>query len=227
MNINLDDNKIVKIVYRQDDTRVLEFNYKDGALVSVATSFSPKALEKEPKPNVMSDEEMIEAVKNSDFMDELKAAKKKYKLAKEIAENFQEKDETPTNLGYKPNKNYSDESIDIIKKIIKLDEDGTLDEIAQKVRTKIDNVISLPSQVEGQEYDIEMDTCQRSIDRIKDDIMKSIENTDLNDINNNKNFCEMVDMYKNYLNKKKELSDKKWDICCKKIEPLEIWKKKK
>lgn len=227
MNINLDDNKIVKIVYRQDDTRVLEFNYKDGALVSVATSFSPKALEKEPKPNVMSDEEMIEAVKNSDFMDELKAAKKKYKLAKEIAENFQEKDETPTNLGYKPNKNYSDESIDIIKKIIKLDEDGTLDEIAQKVRTKIDNVISLPSQVEGQEYDIEMDTCQRSIDKIKDDIMKSIENTDLNDINNNKNFCEMVDMYKNYLNKKKELSDKKWDICCKKIEPLEIWKKKK
>ena len=227
MNINLDDNKIVKIVYRQDDTRVLEFNYKDGALVSVATSFSPKALEKEPKPNVMSDEEMIEAVKNSDFMDELKAAKKKYKLAKEIAENFQEKDETPTNLGYKPNKNYSDESIDIIKKIIKLDEDGTLDEIAQKVRTKIDNVISLPSQVEGQEYDIEMDTCQRSIDRIKNDIIKSIENTDLNDINNNKNFCEMVDMYKNYLNKKKELSDKKWDICCKKIEPLEIWKKKK
>lgn len=227
MNINLDDNKIVKIVYRQDDTRVLEFNYKDGALVSVATSFSPKALEKEPKPNVMSDEEMIEAVKNSDFMDELKAAKKKYKLAKEIAENFQEKDETPTNLEYKPNKNYSDESIDIIKKIIKLDEDGTLDEIAQKVRTKIDNVISLPSQVEGQEYDIEMDTCQRSIDKIKDDIMKSIENTDLNDINKNKKFCEMVDIYKNYLNKKKELSDKKWDICCKKIEPLEIWKKKK
>jgi len=170
---------------------------------------------------------MIEAVKNSDFMDELKAAKNRYKLAKEIAEDFPEKDETPTKLGYKPNKNYSDESIDIIKKIIKLDEDGTLDEIAQKVRTKIDNVISLPSQVEGQEYDIEMDTCQRSIDRIKNDIIKSIENTDLNDINNNKNFCEMVDMYKNYLNKKKELSDKKWDICCKKIEPLEIWKKKK
>ena len=227
MNINLDDNKIVKVVYRQDDTRVLEFNYKDGALVLVTTSFSPKAVEKEAKPNVMSDEEMIEAVKNSDFMDELKAAKKRYKLAKEIAEDFPEKDETPTKLGYKPNKNYSDESIDIIKKIIKLDEDGTLDEIAQKVRTKIDNVISLPSQVEGQEYDIEMDTCQRSIDRIKNDIIKSIENTDLNDINNNKNFCEMVDMYKNYLNKKKELSDKKWDICCKKIEPLEIWKKKK
>lgn len=227
MNINLDDNKIVKVVYRQDDSRVLEFNYKDGALVSVTTSFSPKAKEEEPKPTVMSDEEMIEAVKNSDFMEELKAAKKKYKLAKEIAEDFPKEDVSPSKLGVKsPSKKYSDESIGIIKNIIKLDEDGKLDEIAQKVRNKIDNVINLPAQIEGQEYDIEMDTCQRSIDRIKDDIMKSIENTDLNDINKNKNFCEMVDIYKNYLNKKKELSDKKWDICRKKIEPLEIWKKK-
>lgn len=225
MNINLDDNKIVKVVYRQDDTRVLEFNYKDGALVSVTTSFIPKAVEKEPKPNVMSDEEMIEAVKNSDFMDELKAAKKRYKLAKEIAEDFPEKDETPTKLGYKPNKNYSDESIDIIKKIIKLDEDGTLDEIAQKVRTKIDNVISLPSQVEGQECDIDMVTCERSLDRIKNDIMKTIEDTDLNDAKESRKFSEMVDMYKNYLGKKKELSDKKWNSCCQEVKPLNTLKK--
>ena len=227
MNINLDDKKIVKVVYRQDDSRVLEFNYKDGALASVTTSFSPKAKEEEPKPTVMSDEEMIKAVKNSDFMEELKAAKKKYKLAKEIAEDFPKEDVSPSKLGVKsPSKKYSDESIEIIKNIIKLDEDGTLDEIAQKVRNKIDNVINLPAQIEGQEYDIEMDTCQRSIDKIKDDIIKSIENTDLNDINKNKKFCEMVDIYKNYLSKKKELSDKKWDICCQKIEPLEIWKKK-
>ena len=225
MNINLDDNKIVKIVYRQDDTRVLEFNYKDGALVSVTTSFSPKAVEKEPKPNVMSDEEMIEAVKNSDFMDELKAAKNRYKLAKEIAEDFPEKDETPTKLGHKPNKNYSDESIDIIKKIIKLDEDGTLDEIAQKVRAKIDNVISLPSQVEGQKCDIDMGTCERSLDRINNDIMKTIEGINLNDAKESRRFSEMVDMYKNYLDKKKELSDKKWNLCCQEVKPLNTLKK--
>lgn len=213
MNINLDNNKIVKVVYRQDDSRVLEFNYKDGALASVSTSFSPKAKEEEPKSTVMSDEEMIKAVKNSDFMEELKAAKKKYKLAKEITEDFPKEDVSPSKLGVKsPSKKYSDESIGIIKNIIKLDEDGILDEIAQKARKKIDNVINLPAQIEGQEYDMEMDTCQRSIDKIKNDIMKSIERVDLNNIDNNKKFCEMVDMYKSYLNKKKELSDNKWEL---------------
>lgn len=218
MNINLDDNKIVKVVYRLDDSRVVDFNYKDGTLQSVTTSFSPKAEVEKPKPDVMSDEEMIEAVKKSDFMDELKAAKKRYKLAKEIAEDFPQTDETQTRLGDKKKKDFSDESVDIIKQIIKLDENGTLDEIAKKNIGKIDKVISTPYQIEGQAYDIDIDVCERSIQKVKNEIMKSLNNVNLEDTSDRQKLLDVIKAYQEYMAKKIYLLNEKWNATTKKIQ---------
>lgn len=218
MNINLDDNKIVKVIYRLDDSRVVDFNYKDGTLQSVTTSFSPKAEVEKPKLDVMSDEEMIEAVKKSDFMNELKAAKKRYKLAKEIAENFTQTDETQTRLGDKKKKDFSDESVDIIKQIIKLDENGTLDEIAKKNIGKIDNVISTPYQIEGQAYDIDIDVCERSIQKVKDEIMKSLNNINLEDTSDRQKLLDVIKAYQEYMAKKIYLLNEKWNATTKKIQ---------
>jgi len=218
MNINLDDNKIVKVVYRLDDSRVVDFNYKDGTLQSVTTSFSPKAEVEKPKPDVMSDEEMIEAVKKSDFMDELKAAKKRYKLAKEIAEDFPQTDETQTRLGDKKKKDFSDESVDIIKQIIKLDENGTLDEIAKKNIGKIDKVINTPYQIEGQAYDIDMDVCERNIQKVKDEIMKSLNNVNLEDTSDRQKLLDAIKAYQEYMVKKNYILNEKWNATIKKIQ---------
>lgn len=221
MNINLDDKKIVKIVYRIDDSRVLEFNYKNGDLASVSTLFNPKMKEEESKLDVLSDSEMIEAIKHSSFMNELEAAKKRYKLPKEVADSFDGVDESPTKLGSKtPFRKYSDDSIEIIKKIIKMDEDGTLDEIAKSYRNngKFVNILPKP---EAEAADLDIKVCNSSIATLKNEIFNSLASFDLNDVNNNKKFFEKVEEYKDYLEKRKKLIDEKFTTSCDEIYPTE------
>lgn len=211
MNINLDDKKIVKIIYQLNDKNLLTFNYKDGELTSVTTekALNPYSAMK----GTPTDSEMIEMVKNSDFMKEIVNERRKRKaeesIPKEIADTFPDIDEDTKKK--KPLfKGYSVNGYETIKKLIEMDLNGTLDEILKKHSDKYD--AKYICETNEQDLDIDMLACDKSIYKLEDEIISTIRNTNSENLDGEKELLEKIKTYRDYLKKKNELIDKQWEL---------------
>lgn len=189
MNINLNDNKLVKIVYRLDGATILNFNYSDGELCSVTNG-------NEKKNNAVSNVEMDE------FLEDGKPKYAYYdKLKKE------------NNFG----KAKLNHGIKLANKIIKMDKNGELDKIAKKHRNEINDKISYGydyKDSDGKQIDITI--CNKSIDKLKDEIISMLPKLENN--GNNK-FWDKVNAYKEYFNKRNQLTD---ELFNERVEKLEL-----
>lgn len=200
MNINLDEKRIRKIIYTLEDGTVVAYNFKNGDIWCVQ-EFGK--IDKGCK-TALTDQEMIESIRNSKFMDELEDARKRFKISNEIAETFPQKDEDSGQE--KVNRKYSDESFKTTSELIKMDKEGKLDEILRKTHKNIDKYIKHDTELED-EYDAH--ECGRNIRNIEEKILTRLRNTD--NIENDKEFNNLIDGYKFYKSKKKELDDKIWN----------------
>ena len=207
MNINLDDKRIKKIIYELSDSSVVAYNFRNGELWCVQTL---KDAEEDISQKPLTDTEMINAVKNSEFMNELNKAREKYKLSKEIDETFPEKDDSGNIKD--PAKKTSDESIGIIKEIIKKDMDGTLDDIIKRKFSTLDYKLKEIGR-DDSDKQYELDKCNMNIHTIENKLLDILRKCNGNmDEVNEKKFNEVLDDYSNYCNKRKELSDEVWNI---------------
>ena len=207
MNINLDDKRIKKIIYELSDSSVVAYNFRNGELWCVQTL---KDAEEDISQKPLTDTEMINAVKNSEFMNELNKAREKYKLSKEIDETFPEKDDSGNIKD--PAKKTSDESIGIIKEIIKKDMDGNLDDIIKRKFSTLDYKLKEIGR-DDSDKQYELDKCNMNIHTIENKLLDILRKCNGNmDEVNEKKFNEVLDDYSNYCNKRKELSDEVWKI---------------
>ncbi len=221
MTINLDDNKLVKVVYQLNDKETIEFNYKEGELVSVIK-------EGETKPKGLTDREMMNTIKDSSFFTDLKNAKAKYNMAKEIADSIKENEMSPfssqemdwpiqgamTTPYEDGKKEYSKEALDIAKRVIKQDTEGTLDLIAKKHRDEIDKSLGKMFKDEAKQDEIRTDiwSCEQSLHNVKTDILEDLETFQKG--KDDEELLEKIEIYQYYLNKKKELEEeenKTWE----------------
>ena len=230
MNINLDDKRIMKIIYQLEDDSVVAYNFRNGELWCVQTlaedyeRYEPtdrEMIDKAEKlnlaryknriKNMISDSEMIQRIRNSEFMDELEDARKRFKIDKEIADTFPDKDDDG-NIKT-PNRKYSDESLEVVKEIIKMDREGKLDEILKRHGTGgIDKFIreETESPLRDSELADDSTACQKNMNTIEEKILRKIRMGE-GDVTKDKEFEKLVEDYNFYREKKKELDDKIWD----------------
>ena len=230
MNINLDEKRILRITYALEDGSVVDYGFKNGEICDVkqVSGSDSKVLSdremidrasglnfgkyKNRIKNMLSDSEMIDKIRNSEFMDELEDARKRFKISKEIVDTFPEKDK---DSGYKKiNRRYSDESLKTTRELIKMDEDGRLDEIVRKhngralANKPIDEYVKLETKKESEDqYDL--DVCNKNLNKIEEKILRLMR-SDENEINTEE-FKTLLDDYNSYKTKKKELDKKVWD----------------
>lgn len=204
MDFKIDDKKIRELVVEKDENTLIKYKLNDGMIVdTVVYNASAKK-----KANVLSDSEMIDKIKKSEFMDELIKAKKN-KINKEISDASTEKggDDKikPTSM------KVSDEDLEIIKGIISKDKDGTLDEIARRNVMKVEPVIKDMNydDYNGKEFDL--GKCNKSIRKIEEKIMNMIRNSEGTNITESKAFNDVLDDYKDYCAKRKILDEEVWN----------------
>ena len=227
MDIKLDDKRIRQIVYQLEDGTEVAYIFANGELLSVKTVVDAgkgaptdrEMIDKAEKlnlarfkdriKNMMSDSEMIEKIRNSEFMDELEDARKRFKISKEIADTFPDKDDDG-NIKT-PNRKYSDESLSIAKEIIKMDKEGKLDEILKRHGTKTigDIIKRLESPFVDSELSDDSAACQKNMDTIEQKILSRLR-MDGDDTTNDDELKELVENYRFYKSKKKEIDDKIW-----------------
>lgn len=211
MNITLDDKKIKKIVYELEDGNLATYNFKNGELYGVCVSSNDYGTETNEMPEKpgLSDSEMIEKLKNSEFMNELEEAKKRFKLGKEIADSFPDKDDDGNTK--QPDRKYSDESLKVAKEIIKMDKEGKLDEIIKRRGSgSIDKYIvqELESPFTS-ELDYDASACSKNMNLIEQKLLTRLRMTD-NDVTKDESFEKLLENYNFYKTKKKEIDDKIW-----------------
>ncbi len=223
MNINLDDSKLVKVVYQLNDYEQVNFNYKDGILTTISSNFlKDKSTDYRPSGKAMSDKEMISAIKRSDFLKSLEGAREKCNLAQEIADSIKKGYKFAEEKGYPTdgkktwgeNKKYSDEALDVAKRVIKQDNDGTLDLIAKDHRDEIDKRLGKMFKDEAKQDEIRTDiwSCEQSLHNVKTDILEDLETFQKG--KDDEELLEKIEIYQYYLNKKKELEEeenKTWE----------------
>ena len=211
MNITLDDKKIKKIVYELEDGNLATYNFKNGELYGVCVSSNDYGTEinEMPEKPGLSDSEMIEKLRNSEFMNELEEAKKRFKLGKEIADSFPDKDDDG-NIK-QPDRKYSDESLKVAKEIIEMDKEGKLDEIIKRRGSgSIDKYIvqELESPFTS-ELDYDASACSKNMNLIEQKLLTRLRMTD-NDVTKDESFEKLLENYNFYKTKKKEIDDKIW-----------------
>ena len=216
MDIKLDDKRIKEIVYQLEDGRVVRYNFKDGE-INYIQLVNEEVIEKAKE--IPTDTEMIEKIRKSEFMNELEDARKRFKISKAIADTFPDKD-GDGNIKT-PNRKYSDESLSIAKEIIKMDKEGKLDEILKRHGTKtIGDVIKrLESPFVDSELSDDSAACQRNMRTIEEKILSRLR-MDGDDTTNDDELKELVENYRFYKNKKKEIDDKLWSTIPK-VEPAD------
>ena len=230
MDIKLDDKRIMKIIYQLEDDSVVAYNFRNGELWCVQTlaedyeRYEPtdrEMIDKAEKlnlaryknriKNMISDSEMIQRIRNSEFMDELEDARKRFKISKEIADTFPDKKMDGT---MKPqDRPYSDESLEVVKEIIKMDREGKLDEILKRHGTGgIDKYVreEVESPLTDSELADDSSKCQKNMKLIETKILAKLRLNDYN-ITNDDEFGKLVEDYNFYKSKKKEIDDKIWD----------------
>ena len=124
----------------------------------------------------LSDNEMIEAVKKSEFMNELKAARKRFKIDKEIVNGFPEKDDTYRESTKRSEDKCSEESLKVAQEIIKMDKEGKLDEIAAVKRGLIDKPLKTAGKEDNNDLSYESDICDNSIRKIENKVIIALRN---------------------------------------------------
>jgi hypothetical protein len=237
MDIKLDDKRVRQIVYQLEDGTEVAYNFANGELLSVQTvsdesKETPTDRElinraeklniarfKNRIKNMMSDSEMIEKIRNSEFMDELEDARKRFKISKAIADTFPDKDDNG-NIK-RPNMKYSDESLEIAKEIIKMDKEGKLDEILKRHGTKTigDIIKRLEEPLVDSELSEDSSACQRNMRTIEEKILSRLR-MDGDDTTNDDELKELVENYRFYKSKKREIDDKLWSTIPK-VEPAD------
>jgi hypothetical protein len=160
----------------------------------------------------LSDNEMIETVKKSEFMDELKSARKRFKIGKEIVDGFPEKDDTYRENPKRSEDKCSDESLKVAQEIIKMDKEGKLDEIAANSRSMLDEKIKTMVKEVNNDLSYDSDVCADSIKKIENKVLIALRNGNKDELE------KLIDNYKFYKEKKKIIDDKLWDETYKKVD---------
>lgn len=228
MDIKLDDKRVRCIIYQLEDGSQVAYNFANGELLSVQLvedgdeiPTDREMIDKAEKlnlaryknriKNMISDSEMIQRIRNSDFMNELEDARKRFKIDKEIADTFPDKDDDG-NIKT-PNRKYSDESLDVVKEIIKMDREGKLDEILKRHggTNRVDRFIreEIESPLRDSELADDSAKCQRNMDTIEQKILEKLRMCE-GDFHEDDEFAKLMDNYNFYKSKKKELDDKIW-----------------
>ena len=153
----------------------------------------------------LSDNEMIEAVKKSEFMNELKAARKRFKIDKEIVNGFPEKDDTYRESTKRSEDNCSDESLKVTQEIIKMDKDGRLDEIAANSRPILDEKIKTVVKEYNSDLSYDSDVCANSIRSIEDKALVAFRKGNKDELE------KLIDNYKFYKERKNTIDNKIWN----------------
>lgn len=228
MNINLDDKRIKSIFYELEDGRVVSYNFENGELLYVSlvvdgkeTPTDREMINKTEKlnltkykdriKNMISDSEMIQRIKNSEFMDELEDARKRFKIDKAIADTFPDKDEQDNKK--RPENKCSDESLEVAKQIIKMDKEGKLDEILKRFNNGniLDKYVreNVESPLSDSELSDDSFACQKNMDFIESKLVSRLRREDF-DATKDDEFQKLLESYKFYKEKKKEIDDKIW-----------------
>ena len=194
MDIVLDNKRIKSIVYELENGNTVTYAFNNGELIDI-TSCSRK-VECGKLKNTLSDREMMEAVKNSEFMDELKKVKE-FDFKKELSKATS--NETP-----------KEENVLVSKKLIELDKDGTLNKIAKEHNEEIGKKLKESRELHETETQCDLDTCMKSIKAIEQDILKVVRSSDCDDAKKDK-FEKLIQEYNSYTKNKTELIDKIWD----------------
>ena len=213
MNINLDDKRIKKIVYELEDGNLANYSFKNGELCGMyifSNHNEAEGCEKPEKPG-LTDSEMIERIRKSEFMGELEDARKRFKIGKEIAETFPDKDEQDNKK--RPENKCSDESLEVAKQIIKMDKEGKLDEILKRCNNGniLDKYVreNVESPLSDSELSDDSFACQKNMDFIESKLVSRLRREDF-DATKDDEFQKLLESYKFYKEKKKEIDDKIW-----------------
>ena len=166
--------------------------------------------DKDEKP--LSDKEMIDAVKKSEFMSELNAARKRFKIDKEIVKDFPEKDDAYRESTKRSEDKCSDESLKVTQEIIKMDKEGKLDEIAINSRPLLDEKIKTMVKEVNNDLSYDSDVCADSIRKIENKVLIALRNGNKDELE------KLIDNYKFYKEKKQIIDDKLWEETYKKAE---------
>lgn len=218
MNINLDEKRIKSIEYELVDGCVVTYVFENGEIsYMIGTN---KVSDQETKA-ALTDHEMIEAVKKSEFMGELEDARKRFKISKEIADSFPDKDENGKSK--RSNIKYSDESLKVAKEIIKMDKEGKLDEILKRLDKggKSKDIFEQLQDPDNSELSDDLSACERNMRTIEEKILLRLRMND-GDRTNSDELNKLIENYDFYKNKKKEIDDKLWDIKYPKIHPVNV-----
>jgi hypothetical protein len=211
MNITLDDKRIKKIVYELEDGNLVTYNLKNGELYGMYISSNNSEGDEKPEKPGLTDSEMIEKIKKSEFMDELEDARKRFKIDKAIADTFPDKDEQDNKK--RPENKYSDESLEVAKQIIKMDKDGKLDEILKRYKNEsiLDKYVreDIDSPLSDSDLSYDSSACQKNMNTIESKIVSRLRREDF-DATKDDEFQKLLENYNFYKTKKKEIDDKIW-----------------
>lgn len=211
MNITLDDKRIKKIVYELEDGNLVTYNLKNGELYGMYISSNNSDGDEKPEKPGLTDSEMIEKIKKSEFMDELEDARKRFKIDKAIADTFPDKDEQDNKK--RPENKYSDESLEVAKQIIKMDKDGKLDEILKRYKNEsiLDKYVreDIDSPLSDSDLSYDSSACQKNMNTIESKIVSRLRREDF-DATKDDEFQKLLENYNFYKTKKKEIDDKIW-----------------
>lgn len=217
MNINLDEKKIKNIVYLTRNGRPVNLVLKNGELVDVTdiplkystdrerentlikdtldASREKKWKEYGKLKKTLSDREMIEAVKNSEFMDELKKVKD-FNFNKELKKAVSK--EVP-----------KEENVLVSKKLIELDKDGTLNKIAKEHNEEIGKKLNESRELHDTETQYDIDVCTKSMIEIEKKALDIIRNSEYDE---KKGLLDELMMeYEKYNKIQNDLRDKLWE----------------
>jgi hypothetical protein len=194
--------------YIDDAKEIIEMD-KDGKLDEILKK-KYGFTKKDEKP--LSDKEMIEAVKKSEFMNEVNAARKRFKIDKEIVKDFPEKDDAYRENQKRSEDKCSDESLKVAQEIIKMDKEGKLDKIAANSRPILDEKIKTMVKEVNNDLSYDSDVCADSIRKIENKVLIALRNGNKDELE------KLIDNYKFYKEKKQIIDDKLWDETYKKVD---------
>ena len=145
-------------------------------------------------------------------MNEVNAARKRFKIGKEIVDGFPENDDIYIENPKRSEDKCSDESLKVAQEIIKMDREGKLDEFLKRHSISyIDKFIreEIESPLRDSELADDSAKCQRNMDTIEQKILEKLRMSE-GDATKDDEFVKLMDNYNFYKSKKKELDDKIW-----------------
>ena len=192
MNITLNDQKILKIVYQLDDKNTVNFNYENGELVSITSNKSSSQKVDELK-------KMFSIAKEPDFLEKVKkiVEEPSKKTVKEQIEALK----------------MSDESLKKARQIIKMDENGELDGMLKKMNEHSGNDLLFKPIKEICKQDtaesIDKMICYKSLKQLKEKLLNTLREKEISQDDND--FWEIIKQYQRYNNALRKLQDEEWD----------------